>query len=241
MSQTSVPQEMSRFDAIRSQAVAQEFAYRPVPLLAPVSLVLGLCSVIALFGTIGLVVSLIGTILGFLTFRKIRAAGGELGGRIPALAGFVLSAFFLVGGSTLQAYEYATEVPEGFARVNFANDISKKGFVSQDGQQGLHPDVMKLDGQKIFLKGYMYPTPQTEGITEFVLVKDNQQCCFGGQPALTDMIVVRLPKNMPAELTSGIVNVAGVFHTKPNQDTVAGLAPVYEIEGAYFKPSRILF
>ena len=50
----------------------------------------------------------------------------------------------------------------------------------------------ELDGKKVFIKGYMYPSSQMTGIREFVLCRDNGTCCFGGQPRLTDMIRVKL-------------------------------------------------
>ena len=51
-----------------------------------------------------------------------------------------------------------------------------------------------LDGQRIFIKGYMYPTKELEGLNSFLLVKDTGQCCFGGNPAITDMIMVTMER-----------------------------------------------
>jgi hypothetical protein len=178
-------------------------------------------------------IGLLGVVLGAVCLRQIRKADGGLSGKPLALVGFLLSLAFFVSGSTLHAYTIATEVPEGYRRVNFAYDISKKGFVTKDGQQNFHPDVQALNNEKIFVKGYMYPTGQTEGLTDFLLVKDNQQCCFGGQPALTDMIYVQMEEGKMARYSTGLVAVAGVFHTQSSVKGPADLTPVYALDAVY--------
>ena len=47
-----------------------------------------------------------------------------------------------------------------------------------------------LDGQRIRLRGYMYPTFEAEGIERFVLARDNQICCFGRDPKIYDLVQV---------------------------------------------------
>src|SRR5262245_33959980 len=43
----------------------------------------------------------------------------------------------------------------------------------------LTPGIESMNGQKIRIRGYILPTPQQHGIRQFVLVRDNQECCFG--------------------------------------------------------------
>lgn len=220
---------------------SSSFHYRPVPVAAPVSLCLGICSALALLGPFGVGVSLMGVAVGWQTLRRIRRAEGELGGRTLARAGFSASLAFLMVGSSLQAYHYRTEVPEGFRRVNFAQEISKPQFVIDKlGNQRVPPEVQALAGQKIFLKGYMYPTRQTEKLTEFILVKDNQQCCFGGQPALTDMIHVRLSDGLTMDYTDGLVSVAGEFRIADTPPS-GPLSPIYVMETTHVGRAATLF
>ncbi|MBS0201367.1 MAG: hypothetical protein JSS49_00600 [Planctomycetes bacterium] len=47
-----------------------------------------------------------------------------------------------------------------------------------------------LDGQRIRLRGFMYPTFEAEGIERFVLARDNQICCFGRDPKIYDLVQV---------------------------------------------------
>lgn len=217
-----------------------EFSYRPVPVIAPVAFFLGLCSAIGMFSLVGLVVGVAGVVLGLMGSLKIRGSNGEYSGLWLAATGAVLSLAFLASGGTLHAYTIATEVPDGFERINFTRDISKKGFVVEDGETTIDPDVRKLDEKPIFLKGYMYPEQQTKGITSFVLVKDNQQCCFGGQPQLTDMITVQMEKGKTIEFTPNLVSVAGIFRARSPQQT-GPLSTVYKIEASYFTPSKTSF
>lgn len=215
---TSVPREGNEFD------------YRPVAVLAPVSLFLGLASSLILFGLIGAVICILGIVVGSICLWQIRRSFGELGGRTLGRIGLSLSVLFLVSGSALHAYSFATEVPEGYERLSFNNDIAKKGFVVQNGATGLHPDVQQLAEKKVFVKGYMYPTGEEEGLTAFILCKDNQQCCFGGQPKLTDMILVEMQDGATVDYTQSLVSVAGVFRTNTGGGA-AGQNPVYQIDG----------
>lgn len=215
----------------------EAFDYRPIPLLSPITLILGFVGLSAFLGTIGLPVALAGTGLGIAACFKYRGSRGVYGGVWMAVAGLFLSIIGLVGGSSLFAFHVATEVPEGYRRINFSKDISKKEFVVENNRLGLHPEVKALDGEKIFVKGYMYPTGVMQGLTSFILVKDNQQCCFGGNPAVGDMIQVKMRDGKTAEFFSGRVAVAGTFHTL---DPKLGgeLAPVYILDGDAFDLSR---
>ena len=46
--------------------------------------------------------------------------------------------------------------------------------------QDLLPErVTSLVGQHIRIRGYILPSFQQTGLTQFVLVRDNMECCFG--------------------------------------------------------------
>lgn len=221
-------------------AESNEFNYRPVPVLAPVSLCIGLVAAVGMLGLLGLAVPLIGTILGGLALLKIVRSEGEYGGYVPAITGFALSAFFFLFGTAYHAYAIATEVPEGYRRINFNHDISKKEFVIVDGELRPHPDVAALDGQKVFLKGYMYPPFKTEDLEGFIFVKDSGSCCHGGNPALTDMISVKMVKGKTADYSRYLVAVGGTFRV--HDPRLGGeLKPVYELEADHVERSKTPF
>ncbi len=206
-----------------------EFNYRPTPPSAMVAMITGLLSLVALLTPLALPVTLIGVAFALLALRTIRAANGELSGKAIAQIGLVLCAVSLIGGTSWHSYAYATEVPEGYKRISFVRDIAKKGFVHRDGVDSYHDDVKALDGQKVFIKGYMYPDGRIEGIRNFIFCKDSGDCCFGGSPELTDMMEVVVAENaQPATFTTGLVSVAGTLKLRDLR-RAGDLNPTYEI------------
>src|SRR5690606_8640199 len=43
----------------------------------------------------------------------------------------------------------------------------------------LSPEIEEFLGKRIRIRGYILPTNQRKGLTSFVLVRDDQECCFG--------------------------------------------------------------
>jgi hypothetical protein len=78
----------------------------------------------------------------------------------------------------------------------------------------LTKQIEAMSGQKIRIRGYILPTPQRSGITQFVLVRDNQECCFGAGAALYDCILVDMKKGATAEYSIRPVAVEGIFHVR---------------------------
>lgn len=215
----------------------EAFDYRPIPLLSPIGLIFGFVGLSAFLGFVGIPIAFVGTVLAVLACLKYRGNRGVYGGAWMAATALLLSVPAFVGGSSLFAYRLATEVPEGYRRISFSKDIAKKEFVFENSRLAVHPDVRALDGEKVFVKGYMYPTGVMQGLTSFILVKDNQQCCFGGNPAVSDMIQVKMKDGVTADFVAGRVSVSGIFHTLDPQ--VGGeLSPVYTLDGDGFEISR---
>ena len=222
------------------------FDYHPVPILAPVSLFLGITSLFAFITIGGLPIALIGLAVSAWCLLRILRSDGVMGGRMFATAGLILSAVSFVGGAVTQSVLYANEVPEGYTRMNFTDDISKKGFVIENGYRMPHPDVMALDGEKIFLKGYMYPSGRTEDFAAFVFCRDSGDCCFGGTPKLEDMIVVTMPEGETVDFINGLVSVAGTFHLGRDRGGMSfgqmtGAEPIFEMTATLVEPAQTSF
>lgn len=76
----------------------------------------------------------------------------------------------------------------------------------------LNEKVEKLEGQKIRIRGWIHPSVFTQtGITQFVLVRDNQECCFGPGAALHDCIVIEMESGKSTNFTTRPIAVEGVF------------------------------
>ena len=239
----AVEAEWSIPPARRSLPNAQEFEqfdYRPMPILAPIAGVMAVCSLIAYLGLFGIGLAVVGTFVSLLALLVIKRSDGGLSGKWLAVVGLLMCTTNALGGIGLEVYQYQHEVPDGYERVNFTEDISKRGFETRDNQQKIPDAVEALVGKQIFLKGFMYPTGQTEGLPSFLLLKDSGQCCFGGKPALQDMIGVEMAPGNEVDYYAGRVAIAGTFRINENFQG-GSLEPVYILEGEVFSKAKTSF
>ena len=129
-------------------------------------------------------------------------------------SGSILFAFVLAAVAVDRA-AWAVDKPD--ARVAKKQDVTfddilldlKKGDPFKP--ELLTDKVKKLDGQSIRIRGYILPGFQQAGIKQFVLVRDNMQCCFGPGAALHDCILVEMVGDATAEFTVTPVSVEGKF------------------------------
>lgn len=76
--------------------------------------------------------------------------------------------------------------------------------------------IEKLKGQKIRIRGYMHPAVfQNQGIKRFVLVRDNQKCCFGPGAMLYDCIIVEMAEGKTTNFKVLPFAVEGEFDIEP--------------------------
>lgn len=80
----------------------------------------------------------------------------------------------------------------------------------------LTDEIRALDGKEVKLRGYILPSTlfRETNIDEFVLVRDNQECCFGPGAALFDCVVVNLVGKVRTDFTTRPVTVTGKFVLK---------------------------
>jgi len=101
--------------------------------------------------------------------------------------------------------------PAGFREITF-DDIKLEMEKGAPFTRELLPGrVRALAGTPIRIRGYILPSFQQTGLTQFVLVRDNQECCFGPGAALHDCIVVRMRPGKTAAFSIRPVAVAGTF------------------------------
>ena len=237
MSATQIADQSPQSPALGWTENRGEFEYRPMPVLIPV------CSAFAFFSLTAfmidwlLAVPAVGILLASAALWQIRRGEGAYGGRSAAWALIGAMLVELSGAVAFHGYSFATEVPEGFQRVNFTGDISKYELKTINGEVQIPEPVQKLNEQPVFLKGYMYPTREMHDLKRFVLCKDMGQCCFGGNPKPTDMIVVEMDGHQTVDHRTGLVSIAGIFRT--HADAEAGdLNPVYQLDCSYFDVAK---
>ena len=95
--------------------------------------------------------------------------------------------------------------------------------------------VEKLHGAPIRIRGFILPSFQQSGITQFVLVRDNMECCFGPGAALCDCILVEMVKGKSASYTVRPVAVEGVFSIKPLKGPDGKHLAVFHLSGRSVK------
>lgn len=80
----------------------------------------------------------------------------------------------------------------------------------------LTDEIRALDGKVVKLRGFILPSTlfRETDIAEFVLVRDNQECCFGPGAALFDCVVVNLVGDTRTDFTTRPVTVTGTFKLK---------------------------
>lgn len=219
--------------------VVNTFDYRPVPAFAPASVICGLLGLSTFVVLGGILFGLIGFVLSCVCLWQIHQSEGEFGGRRLAQFGLLLSILAPGSGAAFQYHEYKQELPEGYQRVSFFNDVAAKKFIVQNGRRKLHPDVEPLVGEKIFIKGFMYQSKDMSGLKSFILLKDNGECCFGGDPKPFDMMrVVLADENATVDSIEGMIAVAGKLYADPD---VPDGAAVYLLEADIVNKARTAY
>jgi len=208
--------------------------YRALCGLSVIAVLGGLLSLLAILDVWTLKLVPLATILiGWLALRKISQDPEEVSGRGWALFGISVALVGLIVGTSLAAYTYATEVREGFQRIHY----SQLQPVEDDkGQPRLPQEVLDLDGKKVFIKGYAYQPAGGEvfHIKQFMLVRDKGDCCFGGNPKITDMILVTLkPPVELREWSTSVQRLSGTFRIQQGMavDDLGGC--IYHLDADY--------
>ena len=108
------------------------------------------------------------------------------------------------------------EPPPGSGEITFDDlkfDIEKDG----DFQRSmLTEEIEQLHKRELRIRGYILPASvfKLTGFTEFVLVRDNMECCFGPGAALFDCIIVKMAEGKKADFSTRPVMVRGRFEIK---------------------------
>lgn len=203
----SYESEMAAEIQMSSAQEAVEFPYRAMSSTAIASIVFAIIAILlGFFFWPALGLSVIGMLVGLLGYRQIRRFPNEFDGKQIAKTGIVLNLLILLGGTAMHTYIYLTEVPEGYTRVQFY-ELQQDG----DGPDQPTEKAFEIDGEQIFLKGYIHPSSGSGLLKRFILVPDLGTCCFGGQPKSSDMIEVSLMGGKTTRAGMTKKKLAGTF------------------------------
>jgi hypothetical protein len=99
----------------------------------------------------------------------------------------------------------------------------------------LTDEVKQLDGGQIRIRGYILPSFQQNGIKQFVLVRDNMECCFGPGALLHDCILVEMIAPATATFTVRPVSVEGTFTIRELKGPDGKHLAIYHLDGKEVK------
>lgn len=203
---------MNAVAQLSSDVDSVDFPYRAISRAAIVSIMLGVVAIVGLVPTFQglLVLALFGFAAALLGLRATRTYPNEYSGQPLAITGLVLNALIFSGGLGEHAYIYATEVPEGFQRIHFKELQQPTGAPDFPTQR-----AVELNGEAVFLKGYIHPASGDGQLQRFVLIPDLGTCCFGGQPRSSDMVEVTLVGGQTVRAGLTKRKLAGKFLVDP--------------------------
>ncbi len=204
--------------------------YKSLSKAAVGSLVFGLLSWVSMMDWLLLAIPAVGVVLGLFARRQIRKRPRELSGAPLAQLGLVLSMCGLLGGGSYLGYDYLTEVPEGYDLISY----SQLQPDPEHPSQMIPASAQSLDGQRVFIRGYVYPSNNTR-VHEFILCRDQGDCCFGGNPKLTDRIQVTLDGDLMMDFSPKLLRVGGVFHIQPGYTPAVAGGVIYRMNADYLR------
>lgn len=186
--------------------------YRAVNRWAVLSLVFGALSFLTVFHWAFGLLPAAGIVLGLLGLRQINRAIMEMKGRPLAAAGLALS---IVLGTTGASWLYVRQhhtVPAGYKEITFAtlqHDKSK-------GEMIISQKAAELDGERVFIRGYMYPGRQVFNLREFVMVPTTSHCKFClTKISPSQMIRVETVGDLTANYKTSRSGVGGILRVEP--------------------------
>jgi hypothetical protein len=207
--------------------------YRSVCKTAVLALVFAIFSLSSALSSAFLIFPIIAAILGGYALVQFRRYPDELVGRPMAHVGLWVGLVAFVGGIAWHSYCYYTEVPPNYDRISFRMLKPERGT-----RKPYAAGAEALDGKRVFIKGYVRPSDAKKNLTNFVLVGDFGQCCFGGSPKMTDVIAVSLQNNLTVDYSWRLRHIGGVFRLNRNPRKYSEKdipQVVYSIEADYLK------
>ena len=95
--------------------------------------------------------------------------------------------------------------------------------------------IVALADKSVRIRGFILPSFKQDGLTEFVLVRDNMECCFGPGAALYDCIMVRMQFGESTSFSVRPVAVEGRFSIEEWRDFDGVVRAIYHIQGLSVK------
>jgi len=218
-------------------AFTQEETYQSVCKSAVASVIFGVLGLAAFLSQMFLLLPLLAILFGFLALKAIRQWPDELVGKAAAKIGLLLGLVCFVVAAGMHSFIYATEVPDGYRRISFA-ELKPSSRRSKNGDT-FALRAKEFDGKKVFIKGYVRPPSGKQyNLKSFIMVGDFGDCCFGGDPDIADVIAVKIKIDDTVNYGYGLRRIGGTFKLNPGM-AVSSEEEIprvfYEIEADYVR------
>ncbi len=126
----------------------------------------------------------------------------------------LLTLLIVLAAATIPAQAAVAQDDQETLELTFEDIAFEMDKDAEFSRDYLTPEIEELDGQRISLRGYMLPGTKLSGIKLFILVRDNQECCFGPGAALCDCVLIKLRAGHEVDFTTYPVKVEGTFMLK---------------------------
>jgi hypothetical protein len=229
------------FDSYANSVEDEIVPYRAIHAGAIVGVVLGLLSVFVLISAASSFeacllitpIPILGMFFALRSWGRIKREPDQFTGSKLAMAGFALSLLFLVSGVSYGYYVYISEVPDGYDRISF--ETLKPDELQERARILIPPEVQAMAGKHVFIKGYIRPgsAPVRTGIDHFLLVRDNNQCCFGDLSKVKyyDQMAVQITNSQRVEDTLQVLRMGGILEIHP--ENLARGFPIFSLKADY--------
>ncbi len=147
-----------------------------------------------------------------MALQRISRTPEEVTGAGFAKWGLGLSAALWIMGAVWLTYLSYTQAPPGYKPVSY-NDLQLPP--GSPPEMLVPPKAEELDGERIYIRGFMVPGRRQSGITQFFLSDDPGVCSFcAPKPKITQLIEVKLINDLEADFTTHLIGVGGKFRVE---------------------------
>lgn len=183
-----------------------EFQYRTVSKAAIASIAFAFLGLSAFIFPAFVLLPIVAAGFGIAASIEIKKYPEELSGKLAAQLGIWLGLAIVVGSIATHTYIYYTEVPEGYSRISFA-DLR----LNKRTELPFSEKAREFDGERVFLKGYVRPGDRRYNLKDFILVGDFGDCCFGGNPDITEIVSVNIQSDDRVDYSLATRKIGGIF------------------------------
>ena len=99
----------------------------------------------------------------------------------------------------------------------------------------LTPKINSYHNGTVRIRGFIRPSFRQSGLTKFIFVRDNKECCFGPGAAIYDCVLVRLKKGLETDYTIRPVTIEGKFSLKEYKGPDGNVWSIYRMSDAMLK------